>query len=129
MRRVKSEEARRNFRSLLDEAERGEPIEVQRYDRPVAVLVPADWYRLVLDYIALTDYIGLTLANDPAALAWRTLSKSLNEARRVAGLPERRKPTDTRVVRHIDGDRLNNDRANLEIVDLAASDPAGWVGK
>jgi len=44
MRQVKSEEARRNFRDLLDEAERGGFIEVLRYDRPVAVLVPAGWY-------------------------------------------------------------------------------------
>jgi prevent-host-death family protein len=123
MKRLKSEEARRNFRDLLDEAERGEPTEVLRYDRPVAVLVPADWYRLVLDYIALTDYIGLTLANDPAALAWRTLSESLNEARRTAGLPERREPADSRVIHHIDGDRLNNDPANLRIMDLRNSDP------
>jgi len=42
---VRSDEARRNFRGLLDEVEhRGMHITIQRYDKPAAVLVPVDWY-------------------------------------------------------------------------------------
>jgi prevent-host-death family protein len=48
MRQVKSEEARRTFRGLLDEAERGGVVQILRYDRPVAVLVPAEWYERAL---------------------------------------------------------------------------------
>ena len=44
MRQVRSEEARRTFRELLDEAERGGGVQILRYDRPVAVLVSADGY-------------------------------------------------------------------------------------
>ena len=44
MREVKSEEARRTFRDLLDEAERGGVIGILRYDRPAAIMVPPDWY-------------------------------------------------------------------------------------
>ncbi len=48
MKQVGSEEARRAFRDLLDEAMRGESTEIQRSGKPVAVLVPADWYRNAL---------------------------------------------------------------------------------
>jgi len=44
MKQIGSEEARRTFRDLLDEAQRGEVIEILRYDKSVAVLVPAWWY-------------------------------------------------------------------------------------
>ena len=45
MRQIRSEEARRGFRDLLDEVQQGEFVEVLRYDKPVAVLVPASWFR------------------------------------------------------------------------------------
>ena len=48
MKQVGIEEARRAFRDLLDEAMRGESTEIQRSGKPVAVLVPADWYRNAL---------------------------------------------------------------------------------
>lgn len=42
---VRSDEARRNLRRLLDEVEaRGARIMILRYDKPAAVLVPVDWY-------------------------------------------------------------------------------------
>lgn len=42
---VRSDEARRNFRELLDEVEhRGMHITIARYDKAAAVLVPVDWY-------------------------------------------------------------------------------------
>ena len=41
---VRSDEARRTLRTLLDQAERGYHVTILRYDKPVAVLVPVDWY-------------------------------------------------------------------------------------
>lgn len=41
---VRSAEARRRIRDLLDDAQQGVHTEVRRYDKPVAVIVPADWY-------------------------------------------------------------------------------------
>lgn len=42
---VRSDEARRHLRDLLDEVEaRGARIMILRYDKPAAVLVPVDWY-------------------------------------------------------------------------------------
>jgi prevent-host-death family protein len=38
--RVKSNEARENFRDLLDHVERGGRVEILRYNRPVAVMTP-----------------------------------------------------------------------------------------
>ena len=49
MRELKSEEARRGFRAILDEMERdpAAAVKIHRYDRPVAVVVSADWYDAV----------------------------------------------------------------------------------
>jgi prevent-host-death family protein len=48
-RRVRSDEARRTLRNLLDAVERdGARITVCRYETPVAVLVPVAWYREAL---------------------------------------------------------------------------------
>lgn len=45
MREVHSDEARRGLRPLLDEVEHhGERVTILRWDRPVAVMVPPDWY-------------------------------------------------------------------------------------
>lgn len=46
MRELKSDEARRGFRDLLDEVERdpAAAIKILRYERPVAVVVSAEWY-------------------------------------------------------------------------------------
>ena len=44
-REVKSDEARRKLRDLLNAVEHdGEHITVLRYSRPSVVLVPVDWY-------------------------------------------------------------------------------------
>jgi prevent-host-death family protein len=43
--RVRSDEARRRFRELLNEVEHGGAhITILRYDTPSAVLVPVGWY-------------------------------------------------------------------------------------
>lgn len=44
MKQLGSEEARRRFRDLLDDAQRGESAEISRNGKPIAVLVPAEWY-------------------------------------------------------------------------------------
>lgn len=45
MKRVRSDEARRTFRTLLNEVEhQGAHVQVLRYDTPAAVLVPVPWY-------------------------------------------------------------------------------------
>jgi prevent-host-death family protein len=41
---VRSDEARRNFRELLDQVARDYHVTILRYDKPVAVLVPVEWY-------------------------------------------------------------------------------------
>lgn len=41
---VRSDEARRNWRDLIDDVARDYHIMILRYDKPVAVLVPVDWY-------------------------------------------------------------------------------------
>jgi PHD/YefM family antitoxin component YafN of YafNO toxin-antitoxin module len=44
--RVRSEEARRLFRVLLNAVERNDAhITILRYDTPAAVLVPVEWHR------------------------------------------------------------------------------------
>ena len=45
MRQSSSEDARRNFRKLLSDAEHGECIEIQRYGFTAAVVVPPAWFR------------------------------------------------------------------------------------
>jgi prevent-host-death family protein len=41
---VRSDEARRNLRELLDQVARDYHVTILRYDKPVAVMVPVDWY-------------------------------------------------------------------------------------
>jgi antitoxin (DNA-binding transcriptional repressor) of toxin-antitoxin stability system len=41
---VRSDEARRNLRYLLDQVARDYHVTILRYDKPVAVMVPVDWY-------------------------------------------------------------------------------------
>ena len=60
MREIQSDEARRTFRDLLDEVERdpAAAVRILRYERPVAVMVPAEWYEraaLALAWISDED--------------------------------------------------------------------------
>lgn len=50
MRDIKSDEARRTFRDILDEvqADPEAAVRISRYDRPVAVVVSAAWYERVI---------------------------------------------------------------------------------
>ena len=54
MREVKSDEARRAFSALIDaiRLNPAEAVTIQRYDKPVAVIVSAAWYDAVADHLA-----------------------------------------------------------------------------
>ena len=56
MKQIGSEDARRKFRDLLDDAQRGERTEISRNGKPIAVVVPADWYSVVIDYVHATTF-------------------------------------------------------------------------
>jgi antitoxin (DNA-binding transcriptional repressor) of toxin-antitoxin stability system len=60
MREVRSDEARRSFRELLDEVQgdTAAAIQVLRYDRPVAVIVSADWYARTLGFLGRAGSLG-----------------------------------------------------------------------
>ena len=48
--RVRSDELRRNLRTLLDSVEHsGAHVTVLRYDKPAAVIVPVGWYEQVTE--------------------------------------------------------------------------------
>lgn len=51
---VRSAEARRHIRDLLDDAQQGVHTEVRRYDKPVAVIVPHDWYEKAVEALKST---------------------------------------------------------------------------
>ena len=48
MEQYTSEEARREWRRILNKVDHGEHIEVTRYGEPVAVMVPIAWHRSML---------------------------------------------------------------------------------
>jgi prevent-host-death family protein len=52
---VSSDVARRRWRDLLDEAQRGETAEITRNGKPVAVLVSVAWYRWVIEYLRVLE--------------------------------------------------------------------------
>lgn len=52
---VRSAEARRRIRDLLDDAHKGVHTEVRRYDKPMAVIVPADWYEKAVEALKHTQ--------------------------------------------------------------------------
>jgi prevent-host-death family protein len=69
MKQLGSEEARRAFRDLLDEAVRGESVEISRNGKAVAVLVPADQYERTAEHLAQ----AVTAALEAEAIAeWET---------------------------------------------------------
>jgi prevent-host-death family protein len=50
MRQLRSDEARRDWRDLLDEVQQEPAVQILRYDKPVAVVMSADQYdRLMAD--------------------------------------------------------------------------------
>ena len=52
-RQIHSDEARRNFRDLLNSVEHdGEHITILRYDTPAAVIVPVEWHEQAKALIA-----------------------------------------------------------------------------
>jgi len=56
MKQVLSDQLRRDLRKLLDEIEHaGEHVVVGRWDKPVAVLVPVDWYEQAKSALAASS--------------------------------------------------------------------------
>jgi prevent-host-death family protein len=53
--RISSDEARRRWRDLLDEAQAGATAEIVRNGKPVAVLVPVEWHRAALTALEARD--------------------------------------------------------------------------
>lgn len=53
MKPVSSEDARRNFRDLLDDVEhKEEHVTIMRYRTPAAVIVPISWYEQTVEALA-----------------------------------------------------------------------------
>ena len=61
MQEMSSDEARRNFRHVLNDAANGKPTTINRYSEPVAVVVPVEWYILA----EATFLERATRPNDP----------------------------------------------------------------
>lgn len=58
--KVKSDDARRRMRALLNQVERGGFVEICRYQDPAAVMVPVEWYHRAVEamgqeQLALSD--------------------------------------------------------------------------
>lgn len=45
MEHLSSEDARRSFAALMEDVLRGKHVGVTRYGRPLAVIVPSEWYQ------------------------------------------------------------------------------------
>lgn len=100
------EEARSQLGEIIDRARLADqPTEITRQGKPAAVVISVDWYDA---FMCVYPF-----------LEWQAIVASLREARRTAGLS----PRDSRTVHHKDGNPLNNDPANLEIVDPKENRP------
>jgi len=50
-----TQDARREFAALLEDVLRGQHIEITRYDRPLAVIVPVGWYERAESALAASN--------------------------------------------------------------------------
>lgn len=68
MREIRSDDARQNWRDLLNEVEHdGEHVTILRYNRPAAVIVPKDWYEQAVQMTrgtTVSDFILACIADD-----------------------------------------------------------------
>ena len=102
------EKARNQLGEIVDRARLAdEPTSITRQGKPAVVVISADWYTAVTEFIARSE------DEMRAFMEWQEHAVALRKARRVLGLL----PQDRRVVHHIDGDPRNNDPANLRIID------------
>jgi prevent-host-death family protein len=76
MKQLGSDEARRTFRDLLDDAQRGESAEISRNGKPIAVLMPAGASVYVLERDGGHDYGQVAV--------FVVVAESPDEARRLA---------------------------------------------
>lgn len=56
MEQYTSEDARREWRRILNAVEHGDQVEITRYGKPLAVVVPVEWRDTVVDYISATTF-------------------------------------------------------------------------
>ena len=56
MEQYTSEDARRDWRRILNKVDHGEPVGITRYGESLAVVVSADWYATVTAYITATTF-------------------------------------------------------------------------
>lgn len=101
MEEIGIEKARTSLGEIVEQARLGRfHTLITRFGKPSAVVVDVEWYARHLD-------------DDRALAEWRAAIGQLREGRRRTGL----QPPDKRVVHHIDGDRTNNDPANLKVTE------------
>jgi prevent-host-death family protein len=82
---VRSDELRRDLRHLLDSVEHeGAQVIVQRYDRPMAVIVPIDWRSAAAEAFSV---ISLMLEDKDGGGEWQSGMSKLAECLTRAGLP------------------------------------------
>ena len=62
MNELSADEARRNWRDMLDRVHGGERIGITRNGRPWAVIVSREWHDTVIDYIDATTFTGEAVA-------------------------------------------------------------------
>ena len=61
MEQYSSEDARREWRRILDKIQRGESIEITRYGERLAVVVPAEWFDQLSEQEQAFRSMGRTL--------------------------------------------------------------------
>ena len=95
METYRANEARLKMRDILTAVERGEHVQIQRYDTPTAIVVPVEWYehqRAAL--AAFADSVDPALGLDPPVSAVEvrkhaiTLMGLLSGMRKIAFRPE-----------------------------------------
>jgi antitoxin (DNA-binding transcriptional repressor) of toxin-antitoxin stability system len=82
-------EARIKMRDILTAVERGDHVELRRYDTPTGVIVPASWYREVRSLLTDLDHPDARPEWQDRAMAIRT---GQDGRRAQAHRPEARSP-------------------------------------
>jgi len=77
-------EARLKMRDILTAVERGEHIELKRYDTPSGVIVPVDWHDAAEEALSV---ISLMLEDKDSGREWQSGMTKLAECLTRAGLP------------------------------------------
>jgi hypothetical protein len=81
MRSYQSHDARLKMREILSAAERGEPVEIKRYETVTAVVVSPQWHELAA---AALDYLDHKLVNEDVRAEWEACKTALEDTADVA---------------------------------------------